>query len=296
MTPPRGILPRSVRERYHRSRQERAGEEDAPEAVEQSVPPPEPQTPPEPQSAPPPVPEPVPEPQSPAPPEPHSGAQRHLGRRMIGTAGLVGAILAVGAVGIVVGSVVSTAGDTDTSATTARAHARTAAPAQPPTSAPAPTAPATSTPVDRPAVAAKRIALTAGGSYAPLGDGSEHADLVALATDGNPSTAWSSEDYQALNKAGVGFYVDPERSVSPARLTLKTPTPGFAIEVYGAKGTRAPHSLDGWTRLGVKATVKRNTRVALDAARNRYRHLLLWITSLPPSGGAVKVSEVRLRA
>lgn len=283
MTPPRGILPRSVRERYHRSRHERAGEDEAPEAVEQSVPPPEPQTPPE------------PEPQSAAPPQPHGGAQRHLGRRMIGTAGLVGAILAVGAVGIVVGSVVSTAGDTDTSATTARAHARTAGPAQPPTSAPAPTAPATSAPVDGPAVAAKRIALTAGGAYDPLGDGSEHADLVPLATDGNPSTAWSSEDYQALNKAGVGLYVNPKHAVSPTRLTVTTPTPGFSAQVYGAAGAATPKALSGWTKLATVKNVKRVKAVKLDASGRAYRHVLLWITSLPPKGGAVEVSELSLR-
>jgi len=283
VTPPRGILPRSVRERYHRSRHERAGQDEAPEAVEQSVPPPEPQTPPE------------PEPQSAAPPQPHSGAQRHLGRRMIGTAGLVGAILAVGAVGIVVGSVVSTAGDTDTSATTARAHARTAGPAQPPTSAPAPTAPATSAPVDGPAVAAKRIALTAGGAYDPLGDGSEHADLVPLATDGNPSTAWSSEDYQALNKAGVGLYVNPKHAVSPTRLTVTTPTPGFSAQVYGAAGAATPKALSGWTKLATVKNVKRVKAVKLDASGRAYRHVLLWITSLPPTGGTVEVSELSLR-
>ena len=283
MTPPRGILPRSVRERYHRSRHERAGQDEAPEAVEQSVPPPEPQTPPE------------PEPQSAAPPEPHGGAQRHLGRRMIGTAGLVGAILAVGAVGIVVGSVVSTAGDTDTSATTARAHAGTAGPAQPPTSAPAPTAPATSAPVDGPAVAAKRIALTAGGAYDPLGDGSEHADLVPLATDGNPSTAWSSEDYQALNKAGVGLYVNPKHAVSPTRLTVTTPTPGFSAQVYGAAGAATPEALSGWTKLATVKNVKRVKAVKLDASGRAYRHVLLWITSLPPKGGTVEVSELSLR-
>jgi hypothetical protein len=31
------------------------------------------------------------------------------------------------------------------------------------------------------------------------------------------------------------------------------------------------------------------------AEGDRYRHLLLWVTSLPPGGGPVKVAEVRLR-
>ena len=69
----------------------------------------------------------------------------------------------------------------------------------------------------------------AGAAFDPLGDGDEHSDIVPLALDRDPSTAWSSEDYRALNKAGVGFVVDAKRPVSPTRLTLKIPTPGFAL-------------------------------------------------------------------
>ena len=65
----------------------------------------------------------------------------------------------------------------------------------------------------------------AGAAFDPLGDGDEHSDIVPLALDGDPSTAWSSEDYRALNKAGVGFVVDAKRPVSPTRLTLKIPRP-----------------------------------------------------------------------
>ena len=75
---------------------------------------------------------------------------------------------------------------------------------------------------------------------------------------------------------------------------MKTPTPGFSLEVYGAKAAKAPRSLHGWTKLGAIARTTRKTSLAL--AGNRSRHLLLWITSLPPGGGAVKISEVRLRA
>jgi hypothetical protein len=219
-------------------------------------------------------------PPTPSPSSQNEPAERpRFARRALAFAGLVAAIVACAAVGIVLGSVVSSTSDRSAPRTT-----RTV---------PTTTRPAPPRAVER---VPRVVSLAPGGAFDPLGDGDEHSKLVPLAVDGDTSTGWSSEDYQALNKAGVGFYVDPERSVSPARLTLKTPTPGFALEVYGAKGTRAPHSLDGWMRLGAKATVKRNTRVPLDAARNRYRHLLLWITSLPPGGGAVKVSEVRLRA
>ena len=81
--------------------------------------------------------------------------------------------------------------------------------------------------------------MLAGAAFDPLGDGDEHSDIVPLALDGDPSTAWSSEDYRALNKAGLGFVVDAKRPVSPTRLTLKIPTPGFALAVYGATNAHA---------------------------------------------------------
>jgi eukaryotic-like serine/threonine-protein kinase len=204
-------------------------------------------------------------------------ARPRLARRVLALAGLIAAIAACAAVGIVFGSVVSSTGDREAPVTTATV------PIEPRLAPPR---------------AVKRVpqvvSLAPGAAFDPLGDRDEHSGLVPLALDGDPSTAWSSEDYRALNKAGVGFYVDLERPVSPTRLTLRTPTPGFALAVYGAKGTRAPRSLAGWTRLGAKTNVRRTTSLALTG--DRYRRLLLWITALPPGGGAIKVSELRLRA
>jgi hypothetical protein len=90
--------------------------------------------------------------------------------------------------------------------------------------------------------------------------------------------------------------VDAGRPVAPTELRIRTPTPGFGLEVYGAGAIKAPRALDGWTKLGAKQAVKRNARVALDAKREGYRHILLWVTSLPPGGGAVKIADVRVRA
>jgi eukaryotic-like serine/threonine-protein kinase len=221
-------------------------------------------------------------PEKPAPvaePRPEPEPRRSIGRRTVALAALVAAIVACAAVGIVLGSVVSSTGDRDAPSTTAAVRTQLRP-------KPAPDV--------RPAHS-RSIRLVAGAAFDPLGDGDEHSDIVPLALDRDPSTAWSSEDYRALNKAGVGFVVDAKRPVSPTRLTLKIPTPGFALAVYGARRTRTPRSLDGWTKLGAKAGVKRNTSVALDAEGDRYRHLLLWVTSLPPGGGPVKVAEVRLR-
>jgi hypothetical protein len=277
VTRPRGILPRPVRARYHAARRTRAAENGATKkgvfAVDPAIPR-KLRTPPEAEAVR--EPERIAEPGARPEPEP----KRSISRRALSLAILVGAIIACAATGIVIGSVVSSTGDRDASVLTATIRSQ-------PKPKPQPQAP-------KRAAKPTSVPLAPGGAFDPLGDGDEHSNLVPLALDGDPSTAWSSEDYLALNKAGVGFYVDSGRPVSPTRLTLKTPTPGFALAVYGASRKRVPRSLDGWTRLGAKASVTRKTNLALGG--NRYRHLLLWITSLPPGGGAVKVSEVRLRA
>jgi hypothetical protein len=317
----KGILPRSLRERYHRSRQADAGEpaaevpqpqpapgpavpqpapapevpsEPAPQPeIEpvpdpEPVPEPEPAPPPEPIPRPEPIPEPEPDPEpEPEPdPEPPPAARRPLGRRAVALAGLVGAILACAAGGIVLGSVVSSAGDKDPIRTLGTEGNGT----PPPTA----TSPRTNTAAHSPALG-PTIPLGPGGDYDPDGDRAEHPDLLVLATDGNPSTAWSTEDYQALNKSGVGMYVDPRGARAPTRMTLKTPTPGFSIEVYGSNRNRAPLSLAGWTKLGSRTGVKRTQGIRLDSAGTRFRHVLVWVTALPPGGGGVKLSEVTLR-
>jgi hypothetical protein len=299
MAPRTGILPRSVRERYHRSRRPSTNghptgsslslphlhtattDLDPPVEVPQPAPAPAPPGPqiPDPEPVPPPKPIPPPAPIPEPEPEPPPAARRPIGRRLVGLAALLAAILACAALGLVIGSVVSSAGDKDPGTTTA-----TPKPARP---APAP----------RPSTRGKLVPLAATSDYDPAGDGTEHTDLLPLATDGDPSTSWSTEDYHSsLGKAGVGMYVDPRDPAPPTRLTIKTPTPGFAVEIYGSARRRVPGTLEGWTKLGSSAHVKRTQGIPLDAAGHRFRHVLVWITALPPEGGAVKLSEVLLRA
>ena len=43
------------------------------------------------------------------------------------------------------------------------------------------------------------------------GDGEEHSERVADATDGDPATYWTTETYQAFSKPGVGLVLDAGR-------------------------------------------------------------------------------------
>jgi hypothetical protein len=65
--------------------------------------------------------------------------------------------------------------------------------------------------------------------------------------------------------------------------------------VLGSRHADLPAAVSGWTRLATVRSVKRRKAIKLAARGRTYRHVLLWITGLPPGGGAVKVSELQVR-
>ena len=44
--------------------------------------------------------------------------------------------------------------------------------------------------------------------FDPEGDVSEHPESVAAATDGDPATSWTTEEYENFDKDGVGIMLD----------------------------------------------------------------------------------------
>ena len=145
-----------------------------------------------------------------------------------------------------------------------------------------------------------RINLGAGAEHAydPYGDNkTEHPDQVAFVYDDDPTTTWSTETYSGgnLGKKGVGLYLGVKPAIIPARLDLRTTTPGMAVEVYGAQ-SGPPQSLDtpGWTKLGASASVKHKDSIKLSPGDKRYRYILLWITKLPPGGEKATIAELVL--
>ncbi len=145
-------------------------------------------------------------------------------------------------------------------------------------------------PVVKPPPAAVAIKVVGAGAYDPEGDKSENGGDARLATDGNAKTAWETEHYRStFHKSGVGLVLDAGKPVRASRVVVTTATPGYAAQV------QAGNSLDGpFNPVSASKTTTARTAFALKPRRARY--LLIWITSMPPSGVAAAVNEVRVSA
>ncbi|HJS26571.1 MAG TPA: serine/threonine-protein kinase [Actinomycetota bacterium] len=124
----------------------------------------------------------------------------------------------------------------------------------------------------------------------PFGDGDELSANAILASDGNPETAWRSENYfdGVLGKPGVGVVLDLGRTRNVLGLRLSTPHPGFEFHV--AVGDDPDGLVDA---IGPPVTASARTRVRLGATG---RYVLLWITSVVPTsdGNRAEIGEAEV--
>ena len=133
--------------------------------------------------------------------------------------------------------------------------------------------------------------LTAIGAYDPYGTGSpgENDAQASLATDGDPATSWSTEqyyDHPSLNKPGVGLVLDAGSSARVRHLVVTTTTPGFTavIRAGDASGGPFPDTVSSSLQVG------RRARFTISGGKHRY--WLLWITRLGGSYETAKITEV----
>jgi eukaryotic-like serine/threonine-protein kinase len=122
------------------------------------------------------------------------------------------------------------------------------------------------------------IALTGVGSYdPPPGNGQEHSEDVAKATDASPQTYWETEHYRSslasLGKRGVGLVLDAGSAVTVHRVALTTDTPGFTAVIEVGDSATGP-----FRTASASKQVTAHTTFDLNDARGRY--YVVWITSL----------------
>ena len=151
------------------------------------------------------------------------------------------------------------------------------------------------------------VTLSAATAYNPDGLGGDTTQNNAnegLVIDGNPTTAWATQQYYsgALQKPGVGIFVTSPH-VAAQKLTVLTPTPGFSATIYGSNTRPILSSFPDshWVKLGSTGAATGTTQFALGdgahgANQTRFTYYLVWITKLPPQQQSVSIGEIKLFA
>jgi eukaryotic-like serine/threonine-protein kinase len=152
------------------------------------------------------------------------------------------------------------------------------------------------------------LSQTAAHDYNPFGTGPENHNRVQNVVDSDPNTSWSTAHYYeaTLKKAGgtgVGVYLDAAPGVVARAIELQTPTPGFDVQVYGARsinlsfpyGNSTPLTARGWHGpLASASNVHNRQRITLANTATPYRYYLIWLTTLPPGQQSASISDVTL--
>jgi eukaryotic-like serine/threonine-protein kinase len=135
------------------------------------------------------------------------------------------------------------------------------------------------------------VNLSAVTDYDPEGDGQENGGTVGFATDGNPTgTAWSTEHYDTDTFAGtktgpdpgVGIYVTTASEAQPAKMVVRTPTPGWDAQVFAA-ASGAPTDISGWgEQVGAAGNASAREEIDLTLS-SPARYFLLWFTKAAPA-------------
>ncbi len=122
----------------------------------------------------------------------------------------------------------------------------------------------------------------------PPGDGHEHNEVVARATDGNLSTYWTTEQYNSFTKPGVGLVLDAGRPVQGSRLRVRTDTPGFTAVIRTANSEAGPFRVASSAKsVGATTNFSLKTTTPME-------YYVIWITRLTPGLGHAHVNEARL--
>lgn len=149
----------------------------------------------------------------------------------------------------------------------------------------------TGSPSASPSAQSQPVRIVAADDFDPEGDPpEEHPELVPLAIDGDPGTAWRTMTYfgdphLGQLKDGVGLTLDLGRTsrVSEARVRLVgQPT---SLELLAAPpGAGKPTSTDGLRTVASASDAGTEVDLRLDTPV-KTRYLVVWLTSLPPAGG-----------
>ena len=149
----------------------------------------------------------------------------------------------------------------------------------------------------------KPIAIASGQSFDPLpqGSGDENPDLVPLAFDGDPSTAWETRSYFTPlegQKPGVGLILDlgQVQDVSKVDVRLDSVPSDIELRAAPSSATTAPTGSADDYELVQSLTGAGPTASFTPDQPVKTRFLLVWLTKLPQdSTGSYRglISEIK---
>ena len=146
-----------------------------------------------------------------------------------------------------------------------------------------------------------QVTLRGDSAYNPYGLNGQieqNNSTAGLAIDGNPNTAWSTEQYYSgsLDKPGVGLYLNASPGTEARKIVIDTTTPGWSVKIYGSNTAPVATSFgsSGWTQLGSAGAVARTQDIPVNTGSTRYSYYLVWITKLPAGQESVSINEVAL--
>jgi eukaryotic-like serine/threonine-protein kinase len=121
------------------------------------------------------------------------------------------------------------------------------------------------------------VRVVAAATFDPVGGDGEHDETLSGATDGDPSTYWTTEGYGDFRatKDGIGLIVDAGTSGGLSELTVTSDLPGWTAEI---KAASSQTDLAGAPTVGESQRVGRSATWSLDSAAARY--YLIWITAM----------------
>lgn len=142
------------------------------------------------------------------------------------------------------------------------------------------------------------ITIVGADDFDPLGDDQEeNQESTGNVFDGNPQTAWETEQYEAPAqefggaKDGVGVFVELDGVHDLSTVTVTAEETGWSAEVYVADQPGADLAAWGQAR-GAVDDADTTAEITLDDG-TRGQNVLLWLTRLPPSG-KLNVSDIRV--
>ncbi len=127
------------------------------------------------------------------------------------------------------------------------------------------------------------LSLSAVDSWDPYGDHHENTGTIGYATDGDPSTYWSTESYYNpatgpfANKPGVGIILAASAPVKARTLTITSSTPGYTAVIQTGPGPSGPFTDDSSSQTGSSVTT-----FHLNGTESRY--YLIWLTDRGDNG------------